>query len=190
MPVFIKFENDRQVETTTSQKNPGKGWHLAPKTFDWTHQYKLNAKGSIEKMSEEALLAKAREQALAQKKEEIGNYANLFRAHVFPSGEPKGEEYRVKSWAARAIIDADAYDENCIEARILQPEAEARGIEVKSHAQSIFDKAAPTWLNIGQIAAFEWKAKALLSSGEELQTLFIQIEQLVNQTAAHLNMEL
>jgi hypothetical protein len=53
MPIYLRFENGLQVETTTLPKKPeGAGWQKAPADFDWEKRYKLTEDGSIAERNE------------------------------------------------------------------------------------------------------------------------------------------
>ncbi|WP_425385357.1 hypothetical protein [Wolbachia endosymbiont (group B) of Schoenobius gigantella] len=42
MSIYIRFENDKQVETTILESKPkGKNWYEAPENFEWQKSYQL-----------------------------------------------------------------------------------------------------------------------------------------------------
>ncbi|WP_253303760.1 hypothetical protein [Wolbachia endosymbiont of Phyllotreta cruciferae] len=42
MTIYIRFENHKQIETTTLENKPtGNDWHEAPEDFDWQKSYCL-----------------------------------------------------------------------------------------------------------------------------------------------------
>lgn len=48
MTIYIRFENQKQVETTTLESKPeGDDWYEAPENFDWQKSYCLTEGGEI-----------------------------------------------------------------------------------------------------------------------------------------------
>ncbi|MGL9762550.1 MAG: hypothetical protein ACR5LB_10590, partial [Wolbachia sp.] len=54
MPIYIRFEHNKQVETTTLESKPtGNDWYEAPKNFDWQKSYQLTEGGEIAQRTKE-----------------------------------------------------------------------------------------------------------------------------------------
>ncbi len=54
MSIYIRFENDKQVETTILESKPkGKNWYEAPEDFDWQKSYCLTEGGKIAQRNQE-----------------------------------------------------------------------------------------------------------------------------------------
>ncbi len=54
MPIYIRFENNKQIEVTELESKPkGNDWYEAPKNFDWQKSYCLTEGGKIVERSKE-----------------------------------------------------------------------------------------------------------------------------------------
>ncbi len=81
--IYIRFENHKQVETTTLESKPtGNDWYEAPKNFDWQKSYCLTEGGKIAQRNQEdielELLQNAKFSALSNLRAYYDNYTNQY----------------------------------------------------------------------------------------------------------------
>ncbi|CAQ54552.1 MULTISPECIES: hypothetical protein [unclassified Wolbachia] len=138
MPIYIRFEHNKQVETTTLESKPiGNDWYEAPKNFDWQKSYQLTEGGEIAQRSQEdielELLQNAKFSALSNLRAYYDNYTNQYTG----VSHQKSKSYQIQEKAAKSILaDQDEKDKE-----IIEPLAKVRGITVIEMARIIEEKA-------------------------------------------------
>ncbi|WP_353280447.1 MULTISPECIES: hypothetical protein [unclassified Wolbachia] len=137
MPIYIRFEHNKQVETTTLESKPtGNDWYEAPKNFDWQKSYCLTEGGKIAQRNQEdielELLQNAKFSALSNLHAYYDNYTHQYAGH----SHQKAKSYEIQAKAAKSILaDQDEKD-----AEIIEPLAKVRGISVVEMAEMIQEK--------------------------------------------------
>jgi hypothetical protein len=193
MAKYIRFENGKQVETTERSENPGEGWIKAPDSFSWDKRYVLNDKGKVVVMSAKAIADETLEQLKPQKKAELIAQSNRFRASIYPVGQPKNDEYRIKTEAARRLLELEKNKQTIAktnpDVQLLKPEADVRGTTPNKLAKQIIENANKTAIAVGIIAAFETKGKQLIKEATATDALETGIETLIKDTQKKLNLE-
>ncbi|WP_265041519.1 hypothetical protein [Wolbachia endosymbiont (group B) of Melanostoma mellinum] len=171
MPIYIRFEHNKQVETTTLESKPiGNDWYEAPKNFDWQKSYQLTEGGEIAQRSQEdielELLQNAKFSALSNLRAYYDNYTNEYAGN----SHQKAKSYQIQEKAAKSIL-ADQ-DEKDVE--IIESLAKVRGISVVEMAEMIQEKAKKAVKAIIKCEELVDIAERKISeakSKEELQTL-------------------
>ncbi|UXX40600.1 hypothetical protein [Wolbachia endosymbiont of Oryzaephilus surinamensis] len=141
MPIYIRFEHNKQVETTTLESKPiGNDWYEAPKNFDWQKSYQLTEGGEIAQRSQEdielELLQNAKFSALSNLRAYYDNYTNEYAGN----SHQKAKSYQIQEKAAKSILAApESIDEK--DKEIIEPLAKVRGITVIEMARIIEEKA-------------------------------------------------
>ncbi|WP_264375231.1 hypothetical protein [Wolbachia endosymbiont (group B) of Carcina quercana] len=177
MSIYIRFENDKQVETTILESKPkGKNWYEAPKDFDWQKSYCLTEGGEIAQRNQEdielELLQNAKFSALSNLRAYYDNYTNQYTGH----SHQKSKSYAIQAKAAKSILaDQDEKDKE-----IIEPLAKVRGITVIEMARIIEEKVKKAVKAIVKCEELEDMAKRKIEeakSEEELQTLLDDCKQ-------------
>lgn len=180
MPVYIKFENNKQVETTTLESKPtGNDWHEAPKNFDWQKSYCLTEGGKIVERSQEdielELLENAKFSALSSLRAYYDNYTHQYAGHSYQ----KSKSYEIQAKTAENILAApESIDEK--DAEIIEPLARVRDITVIEMAKIIQEKAKKAVKAIIKCEELEDLAKKKIEGAknkEELQSLLNDFKQ-------------
>lgn len=193
MAIYIRFENGKQAEVTELGKKPGEGWIKAPASFNWNKRYRLNDKGKVIAMSAKAIAREVLEQMKQQKKVEIMAQAGRFRTAVYPVGQSKNDEYRIKAEAARRLVELEKNKQTIGKTdpdyQLLSFEAEVREITPVKLAKQIVEKSNKTAVAVGMIAAFEAKGKKIIEQADEAVNLEKDLEILIEETREKLNLE-
>lgn len=140
MTIYIRFENHKQIETTTLENKPiGNDWYEAPEDFDWQKSYCLTEGEKIVERNKEdielELLENAKLSALDSIRVYFNNYANKYAG----SSHQKSKSYAIQAKAAENILAApESIDEK--DAEIIEPLAKVRGITVTEVARIIEEK--------------------------------------------------
>ncbi|MFP3031205.1 MAG: hypothetical protein ACEY3M_08765, partial [Wolbachia sp.] len=105
MSIYIRFENNKQVETTILESKPkGKNWYEAPKDFDWQKSYCLTEGGEIAQRNQEdielELLQNAKFSALSNLRAYYDNYTNQYTG----VSHQKSKSYQIQEKAAKSIL--------------------------------------------------------------------------------------
>ncbi|WP_353283909.1 hypothetical protein [Wolbachia endosymbiont (group A) of Lypha dubia] len=141
MTIYIHFENNKQIETTTLESKPtGNDWYEAPKSFDWQKSYCLTEGGKIVERSKEdielELLETAKLSALSSLRTYYNNYTHQYAGY----SHQKLKSYEIQAKAAENILAApESIDEK--DAEIIEPLAKVRDITVIEMAKIIEEKA-------------------------------------------------
>ncbi|GFR24764.1 phage tail protein [Trichonephila clavata] len=171
MPIYVHFENNKQVETTTLTTKPkGENWYEAPKNFDWQKSYRLTEGGKIVERSQEdielELLENAKFSAFDSIRVYFNNYTNKYAGH----SHQKSKSYEIQAKAAENILaDQDEKD-----TEIIEPLAKVRDITVIEMARIIQEKAKRAKEAIIKCEELEDLAKKKIKEAKsegELQTL-------------------
>ena len=176
MPVYLRFENGMQIETTSLSKKPeGAGWQKAPTDFDWQKRYKLADDGIISELAtaeiDADLLNNAKVAALETIKFVLNNHR---RVYVGYSSE-KSRSYDVQEKTAKSIVTASKNnqtpDEKDVE--LIAPLAEIRSITVIEMAQTILTKARKADRAIAKCENIEDLAQRKIAACTTLEELKI-----------------
>ncbi|WP_353278351.1 hypothetical protein [Wolbachia endosymbiont (group B) of Longitarsus flavicornis] len=171
MTIYIRFENHKQIETTTLENKPtGNDWYEAPKNFDWQKSYCLTEGGEIAQRNQEdielELLQNAKFSALSNLRAYYDNYTNQYTGH----SHQKSKSYAIQAKAAKSILaDQDEKDKE-----IIEPLAKVRGITVIEMARIIEEKVKKAVKEIMKCEELEDLAKRKIEeakSENELKTL-------------------
>ncbi|WP_265022485.1 hypothetical protein [Wolbachia endosymbiont (group B) of Ischnura elegans] len=174
MSIYIRFENDKQVETTTLESKPtGNDWYEAPEDFDWQKSYCLTEGGKIAQRNQEdielELLQNAKFSALSNLRAYYDNYTHQYAGH----SHQKAKSYEIQAKAAENILAApESMNEK--DAEIIEPLAKVRGITVIEMARIIEEKVKKAVKAIIKCEELEDLAKRKIEeakSENELQTL-------------------
>lgn len=180
MSIYIRFENDKQVETTILENKPtGNDWYEAPKNFDWQKSYCLTEGGKIAQRNQEdielELLQNAKFSALSNLRAYYDNHTHQYAGHSYQ----KAKSYEIQAEAAKSILAApESMNEK--DKEIIEPLAKVRGITVIEMARIIEEKVKKAVKAIVKCEELEDMAKRKIEeakSEEELQTLLDDCKQ-------------
>jgi len=172
--IYIRFENHKQVETTTLENKPtGNDWYEAPEDFDWQKSYCLIEGGKIAQRNQEdielELLQNAKFSALSNLRAYYDNYTHQYAGH----SHQKAKSYEIQAKAAENILAApESMNEK--DAEIIEPLAKVRGITVIEMAKIIEEKVKKAVKEIMKCEELEDLVKRKIEeakSENELQTL-------------------
>lgn len=138
MTIYIRFENHKQIETTTLENKPtGNDWYEAPKNFEWQKSYCLTEGGEIAQRSQEDMEVKLLENAKLSALDSVRFYFNNYTNEYAGNSHQKAKSYQIQEKATKSILaDQDEKD-----AEIIEPLAKVRGITVIEMARIIQEKA-------------------------------------------------
>lgn len=174
MTIYIRFENHKQIETTTLENKPtGNDWYEAPEDFDWQKSYCLTEGGKIAQRNQEdielELLQNAKFSALSNLRAYYDNYTHQYAGH----SHQKAKSYEIQAKAAENILAApESMNEK--DAEIIEPLAKVRGITVIEMARIIEEKVKKAVKEIMKCEELEDLVKRKIEeakSENELQTL-------------------
>ncbi|CAN2105648.1 hypothetical protein WWILAPA82_04950 [Wolbachia pipientis] len=180
MSIYIRFENHKQVETTTLESKPtGNDWYEAPENFEWQKSYQLTEGEEIvernKKDIELELLENAKLSVLSNLRVYFNNYTNEYAGN----SHQKAKSYQIQEKAAKSILAApESMNEK--DAEIIEPLAKVRGITVIEMARIIEEKAKKAEKAIIKCEELEDVAKRKIEGAknkEELQTLLDDCKQ-------------
>uniref|UniRef100_UPI00333FF509 hypothetical protein n=1 Tax=Wolbachia endosymbiont (group B) of Pilophorus perplexus TaxID=3066160 RepID=UPI00333FF509 len=180
MTIYIRFENHKQIETTTLENKPtGNDWYEAPEDFDWQKSYCLTEGEKIVERNKEdielELLENAKLSALSSLRTYYNNYTHQYAGY----SHQKLKSYEIQAKAAENILAApESIDEK--DAEIIEPLAKVRGITVTEMARIIEEKVKKAVKAIVKCEELEDMAKRKIEeakSEEELQTLLDDCKQ-------------
>ncbi len=138
--IYIRFENHKQVETTTLESKPtGNDWYEAPKNFDWQKSYCLTEGGEIAQRSQEDMEVELLENAKLSALDSVRFYFNNYTNEYAGNSHQKAKSYEIQAEAAKSILAApESIDEK--DKEIIEPLAKVRGITVIEMAGIIEEK--------------------------------------------------
>ncbi|CAN2141271.1 Uncharacterized protein WTROSS_05020 [Wolbachia pipientis] len=180
MSIYIRFENHKQVETTTLESKPtGNDWYEAPENFEWQKSYQLTEGEEIVERNKEdielELLENAKLSVLSNLRVYFNNYTNEYAGN----SHQKAKSYQIQEKAAKSILAApESMNEK--DAEIIEPLAKVRGITVIEMARIIEEKAKKAEKAIIKCEELEDVAKRKIEGAknkEELQTLLDDCKQ-------------
>ncbi len=175
MTIYIRFENHKQIETTTLENKPtGNDWYEAPEDFDWQKSYCLTEGEKIVERNKEdielELLENAKLSALDSIRVYFNNYANKYAG----SSHQKSKSYAIQAKAAENILASKEAQLTDKDVEVIEPLAKVRGITVIEMAGIIEEKVKKAVKEIMKCEELEDLAKRKIEeakSENELQTL-------------------
>lgn len=178
MPIYLRFENGLQVETTTLPKKPeGTGWQKAPTDFAWEKRYKLLEDGSVSERDDADVAQELLQNSRAGALDTIRFTLNTYRRKYAGYSHEKSRSYDIQAKAAENILNTaannQAPDDN--DASLISPLAEARSISVLDMAKLIQGKSQKGIKAIARCEALEDQAQSFIkkvATQEEL-SLFL-----------------
>jgi hypothetical protein len=183
MPIYIHFENNKQVETTTLESKPT-GWYEAPENFDWQKSYCLTEGGKIVERSKEdielELLETAKLSAFFSLRAYYDNYTHQYAGY----SHQKLKSYEIQAKAAENILAApESMDKK--DAEIIEPLAKVRDITVIEMAKIIEEKAkkaVKAIIKCEELVDIAEREIGEAKSKEELQTLLDDCKQKMQES--------
>ncbi|MBS9528992.1 MULTISPECIES: hypothetical protein [unclassified Wolbachia] len=171
MTIYIRFENHKQIETTTLENKPtGNDWYEAPKNFDWQKSYCLTEGEKIVERNKEDIELELLENAKLSALDSVRFYFNNYTNEYAGNSHQKAKSYQIQEKAAKSILaDQDEKDKE-----IIEPLAKVRGITVIEMARIIEEKVKKAVKAIIKCEELEDLAKRKIEeakSENELQTL-------------------
>ncbi|MDR0773508.1 MAG: hypothetical protein LBE46_04315 [Wolbachia pipientis] len=140
MSIYIRFENQKQVETTTLESKPtGNDWYEAPENFEWQKSYYLTEGGEIVERTKEDIQKELLDNAKLCAFDNIRTHFNNFTSRFSGHSHQKAKSYEIQAKTAENILTApESIDEK--DAEIIEPLAKVRGITVIEVARIIEEK--------------------------------------------------
>ncbi len=192
MSIYIRFENNKQVETTTLENKPeGNDWYEAPENFDWKKSYCLTEGGKIAQRSEKdiqgELLQNAKFSILSSLHIYFNNYTYKFTGY----SHQKAKSYEIQAKAAENILESSRSELPFAEkdSEVIEPLAKVRGISVTEMAELIQEKAKKAVKAIAKCEELEDLAKKRIKEAktqEELQSFLSNFEQEIKDSLDNL----
>jgi tRNA U34 5-methylaminomethyl-2-thiouridine-forming methyltransferase MnmC len=138
--IYIRFENQKQVETTTLESKPtGNDWYEAPENFEWQKSYYLTEGGEIVERTKEDIQKELLDNAKLCAFDNIRTHFNNFTSRFSGHSHQKAKSYEIQAKTAENILTApESIDEK--DAEIIEPLAKVRGITVIEVARIIEEK--------------------------------------------------
>ena len=192
MQIYIRFENNKQVETTTLSNMPeGQGWHEAPENFDWQKSYCLTEGGKIAQRSEKDIQDELLQNEKFSILSSLHIYFNSYTQRYAGNSHQKARSYEIQAKAAKNILAAHrselAFDEKDL--KIIEPLAKIRSITVIEMAKLIQEKAKKAVTAIAKCEELEDSAKKRIKetkTQKELQKFLSSFEQEIENSLANL----
>ncbi|WP_264338161.1 hypothetical protein [Wolbachia endosymbiont (group A) of Cheilosia soror] len=180
MSIYIRFENHKQVETTTLESKPtGNDWYEAPEDFDWQKSYCLTEGGEIAQRSQEDMEVELLENAKLSALDSVRFYFNNYTNKYAGNSHQKAKSYQIQEKAAKSILAApESIDEK--DAEIIEPLAKVRGITVIEMAKIIeqkVKKAVKAIIKCEELTDIAEREIGEAKNKEELQTLLDDCKQ-------------
>ncbi|WP_264329729.1 MULTISPECIES: hypothetical protein [unclassified Wolbachia] len=184
MTIYIRFENHKQIETTTLESKPaGNDWYEAPKNFDWQKSYCLTEGGEIAQRTKEdiqkELLDNAKLCAFDSMRFYYDNHTHQYAGH----SHQKAKSYEIQAEAAKSILAApESIDEK--DKEIIEPLAKVRGITVIEMARIIEEKvkkAVKEIIKCEELEDITKKKIAEAKSKNELENLLNDFKQKIQR---------
>ncbi|WP_353281941.1 hypothetical protein [Wolbachia endosymbiont (group B) of Horisme vitalbata] len=177
MSIYIRFENDKQVETTTLESKPTENdWYEAPEDFDWQKSYCLTEGEKIVERNKEdielELLENAKLSALSSLRTYYNNYTHQYAGY----SHQKLKSYEIQAKAAENILAApESIDEK--DAEIIEPLAKVRGITVTEMARIIEEKVKKAVKEIMKCEELEDITKKKIAEAKSVENLLNDFKQ-------------
>jgi hypothetical protein len=178
MPIYLRFANGMQVETTTLPKKPeGTGWYKAPSEFDWEKRYKLLDDGTIAERDESDIATELLGNSKVGALDTVRFILNTYRRKYAGYSHEKSRSYDIQAKAADSILNAIANNQTPSEADtvLIQPLADLRSILVIDMAKLIQSKAEKSVKAIAKCEALEDQAQNAIKKAatQEELSLFL-----------------
>ncbi|WP_264953769.1 hypothetical protein [Wolbachia endosymbiont (group A) of Endotricha flammealis] len=184
MTIYIRFENHKQIETTTLENKPtGNDWYEAPKNFDWQKSYCLTEGEKIVERNKEdielELLENAKFSALSSLRTYYNNYTHQYAGY----SHQKSKSYQIQEKAAKSILAApESMNEK--DKEIIEPLAKVRGITIIEMARIIegkVKKAVKEIIKCEELEDITKKKIAEAKSENELENLLNDFKQKIQR---------
>lgn len=183
MPVYLRFENGMQVETTTLPKKPeGTGWLKAPSEFEWEKRYRLSEDGAVLECTGDEINNDLLKNSKSTALETVRFILNGCRRQFSGYSHEKARSYDLQEKTAKSIVAAvknnQTPDEKDVE--LISPLAELRSISVGDMAQLILTKAKKADRAIARCENIEDRAQRKIETCttlDELKTFMDGFEQ-------------
>jgi hypothetical protein len=181
MPIYLRFDNGRQVETTTLPKKP-EGWHKAPAEFSWEKRYRLLEDGSVVEREEADLALELLENAKAGALERVRSLLRPYRRQYAGYSHEKARSYDIQAKAAENVLEAMELNQepDAQDVALLSPLAEVRSLSVSEMAKLIHSKSQKSSRAIAICEALEDQAQHIIKNAktqEELSLCLIGFEE-------------
>ncbi|RDD35491.1 hypothetical protein Wcon_00335 [Wolbachia endosymbiont of Cylisticus convexus] len=180
MPVYIRFEGNKQIETTTLEGKPGgEKWYEAPKNFNWQKSYCLTEGEKIVERNKEDIELELLQNAKLSALSSLRTYYNNYTYQYAGVSHQKAKSYEIQAEAAKSILAAPE-SMNKKEAAIIEPLARVRGISVVEMAKIIEEKAkkaAKAIIKCEELVDIAEREIGEAKSKEELQILLDDCKQ-------------
>ncbi len=179
VPIYIRFKDNKQIETTTLESKPtGNDWYEAPENFDWQKSYRLTEGGKIVERNKEDIELELLETAKLSAIDSIRVYFNHY-THQY--ADQKSKSYEIQAKAAENILaDQDEKD-----AEVIEPLAKVRGISIVQMAELIQEKVKRAKEAIIKCEELEDLAKKKIKEAKsegELQALLDDCKQKMQES--------
>lgn len=190
MPIYIRFENDKQVETTILSRKPaGTEWLKAPAEFDWHKCYCLDVDNNIQERTtddvSQEFLGNSKTNAKTTISQTIDKYRREYAGYSFE----KSESYRIQATAARSILQANKasspLDQEDVD--VIKPLADLRSIDVIEMATLIIQKAREAKRALAKLEECEDKTDQELAECTTLDAVSQYLNNLESAIEAALN---
>jgi len=183
--IYIRFENNKQIETTTLESKPtGNDWHEAPEDFDWQKSYCLTEGGKIVERSQEDIELELLETAKLSAFSSLRAYYDNYTHEYAGASHQKSKSHEIQAKAAENILTApESIDEK--DAEIIEPLAKVRDITVIEMAKIIEEKAkkaVKAIIKCEELVDIAEREIGEAKSKEELQTLLDDCKQKMQES--------
>lgn len=184
MPIYIRFENNKQIEVTVLENKPtGNDWYEAPEDFDWQKSYQLTEVDEIVERNKEdiqlELLENAKLSVLSNLRAHYDHYTNQYTG----VSHQKSKSYQIQEKAAKSILAAPE-SMNAKDTAIIEPLAKVRGITVIEMARIIEEKvkkAVKEIIKCEELEDITKKKIAEAKSENELENLLNDFKQKIQR---------
>lgn len=174
MPIYLRFENGMQVETTTLPKKPeGRDWLKAPSEFDWEKRYKLSEDGAVLECTGDEVNNDFLKNSKGAALETIKFILNGCRRQFSGYSHEKARSYDLQEKTSKNILNAlkNNLDPDEKDVELISPLAELRSISVADMAQLILTKARKADRAIARCENIEDRAQRKIESCTTLDEL-------------------
>lgn len=190
MPIYIRFENSKQVEATILNKKPtGNGWFKAPTEFEWTKHYCLDADNNIQERAESDLNQEILNNSKDNAKKTVTQTLDKYRREYAGYSFEKSESYRIQATAAKNILQSNKAGEqfDSEDVSVIKPLADLRNIDVVEMATTIIKKSREAKRAMAKLEECEDKIEKELSECSSLEAVMQYLETLKTNIESELN---
>jgi hypothetical protein len=190
MPIYIRFEDSKQIETTILSRKPaGTEWLKAPTEFDWHKCYCLDADNNIQERTEDDVSQEFVGNAKVNAETTISQTIDKYRREYAGYSFEKSESYRIQATAARSILQANKagspLDQEDVDA--IKPLADLRNIDVIEMATLIIQKAREAKRALAKLEECEDKTEQELAECTTLDAVSQYLNNLESAIETALN---